>query len=200
MSSSLRAFSLLRRKPLRVAAATTLLLTAVGCASTGGVVKRPSEPLMSGEPSWPDDVKKDADRIDRACGNREAQLLYDYQEGKEEQGGFKTIIGSITGGIGTAGSVAAGVGALVIKDPDAAKKMTGVTSFVTGGLAAVGSVITAIVSPGASKMKTSSEKMTTIDQKKEAARKELAKDPSSWSDADKEAWKKTSGELDAACK
>jgi hypothetical protein len=200
MSPLLRPFLPLRQQALRAVATTTLLVSAVGCASTGGPIKRPTEPLMSGEPAWPDDVKKEADQIDRTCGTREAQLLYDYQEGKEEQGGFKTIIGSITGGIGTAGGVAAGVGALVIKDPDAAKKMTGVTSFVTGGLGAIGSVITAVVSPGASKMKSSSDKLTTIDQKKEAARKELAKDPGTWSDADKDAWKKTSGELDAACK
>src|SRR5690349_14801706 len=81
--------------------ATALLATA--CAATP--VKRPSAPLVSGEPSWPEEIADEAERADRLCGNKEAQLLYDHQEGKEEQQNFKTIMGSITGGVGTVGGV-----------------------------------------------------------------------------------------------
>jgi hypothetical protein len=187
-----------RKHVIHVVASALAMLLAVGCAAAP--VKRPSAPLVAGDPAWPDDVKKDAERADRVCGATESQSLYDYQEGKEQQEGFKTILGSITGGVGTVGGVIGGVGGVVIKDPDTLKKMAGVTGFITGGLGAVGSVITAVVSPGKSKMVNASQKLQTIDQKKEAARAALSKDPASWSDADKQAWTKAESDLEASCK
>jgi hypothetical protein len=175
-----------------------VLLGLSGCSAA--VVKRPSAPLVAGEPTWPDDVARDAERADRVCSARETTALYDYQEGKEEQNNFKTALGSATGAVGTAGGIVGGVGAFVIDDPDTVKTMTGVTAFVSGGLGAVGSVVTALVNPGKSKMETSAGKLADIDAKKNAARALLEKDPASWSDADKEAWKKAASDLEASCK
>jgi hypothetical protein len=176
-----------------------LLMTATGCASTP--LKRPSEPLIMGEPTWPEEVTREAARVDRRCGTREAQLLYDYQEGKEEQQRFKTILGSITGAVGTAGGVISGVGSYAISSPDTAKAVSGVTGFVAGGLGAVGSIVTVLVSPGAAKMASSSQSLTSIEEKRASARAALkSKDPSSWSDEEKAAWSKAAKELDAACK
>jgi hypothetical protein len=189
-------------RPIIFLRSTSLVLAmtlATGC-SAATPMKRPSEPLASGAPSWPDDVTREAERADRSCGAREAQLLYDFQEGKEEQQSFKTILGSITGGVGTVGGVVGGVGAVVIDDPDTVKTMTGVTGFISAGLGAAGSVVTAVVSPGEAKMKNSKVRLAAIDQKRAAARAALAKDPATWSDADREAWTKTSSELEATCK
>jgi hypothetical protein len=170
------------------------------CAASPPVMRR-SEPLVTGEPTWPEDVAREAERADRVCGTREAQLLYDYQQAKEEQENFKTIMGSITGGVGTVGGVIGGIGTYAIDSPDTAKTVTGVTGFVTAGLGAIGSVVTILVSPGASTMKSSSQSLSSITQKRAEARAALAKkDPSSWSDAEKEAWAKASKELEAACK
>lgn len=164
-------------------------------------MKRPSEPLVAGEPTWPEDVVRQAERADRVCGNREAQLLYDYHEGKEEQESFKTIMGSITGAVGTAGGVIGGVGTYVIDSPDTKEVLTGVTGFVTAGLGAVGSVLTLVISPGKSKVESSTQSLASIDQKKMAAREALKKkDPATWSDAEKEAWAKAAKDLEAACK
>lgn len=159
-----------------------------------------SEPLIAGEPAFPEDVARSAERADRVCGTREAQLLYDYQQAKEEQENFKTIMGSITGGVGTVGGVIGGIGTYAIDSPDTAKTVTGVTGFVTAGLGAIGSAVTLIVSPGKSKMKSSSESLASISKKRAEARAALKKDPSSWSDADKEAWAKASKDLEEACK
>jgi hypothetical protein len=122
------------------------------------------------------------------------------KEGKKEQQDFKTLLGSITGGVGTVGGVIAGVGNYVVNDPNAKQTMTGVTSFVTAGLGAVGSVVTALVSPGEAKVKASTDALKNIDDKKEAAHEVLKKDPSSWSDSDKEKWSKANKELLEACK
>ncbi len=154
-----------------------------------------------GEPTWPDDVTRLAERADRRCGTREAQLLYDYHEAKEEQQRFKTILGSITGAVGTAGGAISGVGAYTIKSPDTAKAVSGVSGFVTGGLGAIGAVITVVVSPGAAKMASSSQSLTSIDEKRAAVREAIKKkDPNLWSTEEKEAWSKTAKELEAACK
>lgn len=177
-----------------------LAATSTACASSGPI-KRPSAPLVNAETKWPEDVARDAERADRLCGTREAQLLFDYHEGKEEKENFKTIMGSITGAVGTAGGAIGGVGAYVIDSPDTAKTVTGVTGFVTAGLGAVGSVITLVVSPGKSKMENAQQSLSSIEQKREAARAAVAgKDPSSWSDAEKEAWTKAAKDLEAACK
>jgi hypothetical protein len=177
----------------------TLAVASTACSASP--LKRPAAPLITGEPAWPEDVVRTAERADRYCGTREAQLLYDYQEGKEEQQSFKTVLGSITGGVGTAGGVVAGVSSFVIDDADTKETVTGITGFVTAGLGAAGSLITILVSPGASKMQTSSQSLTSIEQKREAARKALKdKDPSTWSDAEKEAWSKAAKDLEAACK
>lgn len=176
-----------------------LALAPLACA--GAPARRPSEPLISGEPSWPEEVRRQADRADRACGARESRLQAEYQEGKEEQESFKTLMGSLSGAVGTAGGVVTGVGSYVIDSPDTAKTVTGVTGFVSGGLAAVGSVVTAVVSPGKSKMEGAGRSLATIDEKRAAARDVLEKkDPGSWSDAEKEAWTKATRELEAACK
>jgi hypothetical protein len=170
------------------------------CASTAPTMLR-SEPLVTGEPAWPEDVVRQAERADRLCGTREAQLFYDYQEAKEEQQNFKTIMGSITGAVGTAGGVVGGIGAYVIDSPDTSKTVTGITGIVTAGLGAIGSVITIVVSPGAAKMETSAQTLTSITQRREEARKALKqKDPSTWSDAEKEAWAKASKDLETVCK
>jgi hypothetical protein len=179
--------------------ATALTMVVTGCASVP--VKRPSEPLVAGEPTWPEEVTRVAERADRRCGTREAQLLYDYHEGKEEQQHFKTLMGSITGAIGTAGGAISGVGAYTINSPDTAKTVSGVAGFVTGGLGAVGALVTVLVSPGAAKMASSSQSLTAIDEKRASARAALKKkDPSTWSTEEKEAWSKTAKELEAACK
>ena len=175
-------------------------MTVTGCASTTPL-KRPSESLVKGEPSWPEEVTRLAERVDRRCGAREAQLLYDYHEAKEEQQRFKTIVGSITGAVGTAGGAISGVGAYAIKTPDTAKTVSGVSGIVTGGLGAIGTVITVVVSPGAAKMASATEALSTIEEKRATARAALeGKDPSSWSSDQKEAWSKAAKELEAACK
>jgi len=154
-----------------------------------------------GQPTWPEDVVRTAERVDRVCGSREAQLLYDYQEAKQDQEKFKTTMGSITGGVGTVGGAVGGIGAYVIDSPDTMKKVAGVTGIVTAGLGAVGSVVTLLVSPGASKMKSTSQSLTSIEEKRAAARAALGgKDPSTWSDAEKEAWTKAAKDLEASCK
>jgi phage shock protein PspC (stress-responsive transcriptional regulator) len=191
-----------RRRALGVArvAGLALAVTSTACASTTPVMQR-SEPLVAGEPTLPEEVARDAERADRVCGTREAQLLYDYQQAKEEQENFKTIMGSITGGVGTVGGVIGGIGTYAIDSPDTAKTVTGVTGFVTAGLGAVGSVVTIFVTPGASKMKSSQESLSSITKKRTEAREALKKkDPSSWSDAEKEAWAKAAKDLEAACK
>jgi phage shock protein PspC (stress-responsive transcriptional regulator) len=190
-----------RRRSFGLARVIVVALAVTSTACAAVPVKRPSEPLVTGEPKWPEEVVREAERADRVCGTREAQLLYDYHEGKEEQQSFKTMMGSITGGVGTVGGVVGGVGAYVIDSPDTVKTMTGITGFVTAGLGAAGSVITILVSPGKAKMDSSSQSLMTIGQKKDAARAALKdKDPSTWSDAEKEAWAKASKELEAACK
>lgn len=153
-----------------------------------------------GEPTWPEEVTRVAARADRRCGTREAQLLYDFHEGKEEQQRFKTIMGSITGAVGTAGGALSGVGAYAISSPATAKAVSGVAGFVTGGLGVVGSLITVLVSPGAAKVASSTQSLTSIEEKRASARAALKeKDPGSWSNEEKEAWSKAAKELEAAC-
>ena len=53
-----------------------LAMASVGCAAAPA--RRPSEPLSSGQPTWPEDVVKEAERVDRVCGTRETRLLSDY--------------------------------------------------------------------------------------------------------------------------
>lgn len=176
-----------------------LMVGALGGGCASAKVKPPSAPLSMGDASMPEDVADEAAKADRLCGSKESKLLFAYQEGKEQQEGFKTVLGSVTGGVGTAGGVATGVGAFVIDDQDTKETMTGVTGFVTAGLGAVGSIITAVVSPGKSKMQDSATSLEDIDKKKEKARAALTKDPASWSDADKEAWATAVKDLEAAC-
>lgn len=170
---------------------------ASGCASAK--VKAPSAPLSMGEAPWPEEVADEAERADRLCGSKESKLLFAYQEGKEQQEGFKTALGSVTGGVGTVGGVITGVGAFAIDDQDTKETMTGVTGFVSAGLGAIGSIITAVVSPGKSKMQESATSLEDIDKKKEKARAALTRDPASWTDADKEAWATAVKDLEAAC-
>lgn len=171
---------------------------AAGCSSLKP--KPPSAPLsLGGETSWPEEVADEAAKADRLCTSKESKLLFQYQEGKEQQEGFKTALGSVTGGVGTAGGVITGVGAFAIDDQDTKETMTGVTGFVSAGLGAVGSIITAVVSPGKSKMTESATSLADIDKKKERARAALTKDPASWSDADKESWSTAVKDLEAAC-
>lgn len=176
------------------------MLPAIGVAGcTTAKVKPPSAPLSAGETTWPEDVADEAAKADRLCTSKETKLLFQYQEGKEQQEGFKTALGSVTGGVGTAGGVITGVGAFVIDDADTKETMTGVTGFVSAGLGAVGSIVTAVVSPGKSKMTDSAAGLDDIDKKKEKARAALTKDPAAWSDADKEAWAAAVKDLEAAC-
>ncbi|MDI1475301.1 hypothetical protein [Polyangium sp. y55x31] len=179
-----------------------LVVMSIGCTKNETTpLKRPSEPLVTGEPQWPEDVVRQAERADRVCSQRQAQLLFDYEEAKQDQQKFKTIMGSITGGVGTVGGAIGGVGAYVIDSPDTIKTVTGITGIVTAGLGAVGSVVTLVISPGESKMHASSASLASIEQKRAAARTALTqKDPSAWSDAEKEAWSKASKDLEAACK
>lgn len=180
-------------------AGVALAVMSVGCAATPA--KRPSEPLITGDPTWPEEVVREAERADRTCRAREAKLDAEYKEGKEEQEGFKTLMGSITGAVGTAGGVVAGVGAYTINSQEDMKTVTGVTGFVSGGLGAVGSVVTLLISPGEAKMNRAQEGRAAIDEKREAASKVLKeKDPGSWSDSEKEAWSKATKELVAVCK
>lgn len=181
-----------------VCASLLLAAGSFGCATA--TIPRPGEPLVVGEPTWPEDVTRTATRSDRACSAREAQLRYDYKEGQDEAQKFKTALGSISGAVGTVGGAVGGVGAFVIDSPDTIKTVTGATGFITAGLGAVGSVLTAVYTPGKDKMEASMQSLAAIDQKKTAARAALAKDPASWSDADREAWSKAARELDAACK
>ncbi|HVK67942.1 MAG TPA: hypothetical protein VM694_25955 [Polyangium sp.] len=180
-----------------------LAAMSMGCSSTTATapLKRPSEPLITGEPQWPEDVTRQAERADRVCGQRQAQLLYDYEEAKQDQQKFKTIMGSITGGVGTVGGAVGGVGAYVIDSPDTLKTVTGITGIVTAGLGAVGSIVTLVISPGESKMHGASTSFASIEQKRVAARTALTqKDPSAWSEEEKAAWDKAAKELEAACK
>lgn len=175
-----------------------LAVTSTACASAPP--RRASEPLNSGQATWPEYVVKDADRVDRLCGTRESRLQSDLQEGKQEQDKFKTLIGSITGGVGTVGGAAGGVGAYVIKDQNTMKTMTGVTGIVSGSLGAVGTVVTIVVAPGKAKVEGATQGLANLDQKRAAAREVLKKDPSTWTPADKEAWGKVTKELEATCK
>lgn len=86
-----------------------------GCSTPPA--RTPATPLVTGEPAWPEDVARDAARLDRLCQAREAKLQAEYREGKEEQEGFKTLMGSISGAVGTAGGVVTGVGSYVIDSP-----------------------------------------------------------------------------------
>lgn len=177
-------------------ALSAVALSSVGCASAKP--KPPSAPLSS-EAAWPEEIADEAAKADRLCSSKESKLLFDYQEGKEQQEGFKTILGSITGGVGTAGGVITGVGAFVIDDQQTKETMTGVTGFVSAGLGAVGSIITAVVSPGKSKMTESATSLDDIDKKKEKARATLSKDPATWTDDEKAAWSSAVKDLEAAC-
>lgn len=194
-----------RRLALGVAKVACLALAglSMACASSNAQAQlmRPSEPLVMGEPAWPADVVKDAERADRVCSTKETQLLFDYKDAQDEQQKFKTIMGSITGGIGTVGGAVGGVGGFVIDDPDTLKKLAGITGVVTAGLGAAVSVVGLIIKPGKDKEKNATQSLQTIEQKRVAARKVLKdKDPGSWSDAEKEAWSKAQKDLEAACK
>jgi hypothetical protein len=188
----------------RLFAVTGLVVVALATAATGCAsvpVKRPGEPLVAGEPAWPEDVTRVAERVDRRCGARETQLLFDYHEAKGEKERFKTILGTITGGVSTVGGAISGVGAYTIKSPDTAKTVSGVSGIVTGALGAVGSVLTVVISPGAAQMASSSQALTSIDEKRAAAREAIKKkDPNLWSSEEKEAWLKSAKELEATCK
>jgi hypothetical protein len=176
----------------------SMLGALTGCASAP--LPRPSAPLLENEgESIPADVRGDLDRLDRACGHREAALGYDYQEARTEQQTFKTTIGSITGGVGTLSGGIGGVGALVASDKDI-KTLTSVTGFVGAGLGAVGTVLTAVLNPGAARMKESLASIERIEAAKKEARASLATKPGSWSGADRDAWKKKAEALSAACK
>ena len=175
-----------------------LALAASGCAATPA--RRPSEPLSTGQPSWPEDVVKEAERVDRVCGTRETRLLADYQEGKQEQQSFKTLLGSISGAVGTAGGAVAGVGAYTIHSQSTMKEVTGATGFISAGLGAAGTVVTILVAPGAAKVHGATQSLAGLDQKKAAARDVLKKDPSTWSSTDKEAWGRATKDLEATCK
>jgi hypothetical protein len=174
-----------------------LALASSACAKAP--MTRPSEPLSAAAVAWPDDIAKDAERVDRVCGARVTQLLADYQDGKQEQQDFKTLMGSITGGVGTVGGVIGGVGAYVIHSPSTMKTLTGVTGIVSAALGAVGAVVTLVVSPGAAKVKGATESLAAIEKKKKAARGALRKHPGTWSSADKEAWGKAAKDLESSC-
>lgn len=190
-----------RRRLLALARAAGAAAAVLSTACAAAPARQPSTPLVTGEPSWPEDVKRDAARIDRMCQAREAKLQAEYREGKEEQESFKTLLGTITGGVGTAGGVVTGVGSYVIDSPDTAKTVTGVTGFVSGGLAAVGSVVTLVLSPGEARMKSATQSLASLDEKRAAAHDVLEKkDPGAWSDSDKEAWAKAVGTLEEECK
>jgi len=158
-------------------------------------------PLITGEPQWPEEVTREASRADRICTQRQAALRFEQEQAKKEQEKFKTIMGSITGGIGTVGGGITGVGAYVIDSPDTMKTVSGITGIVTAGLGAVGSLVTLFVKPGDAKVKSTSESLLAIEQKKDAARTALTqKDPSTWSEEEKAAWAKAEKDLEDACK
>lgn len=170
-------------------------LGAVGCAPEP--IARPASPISAGAGA-PEDIRDEAEDLDRMCSGKEAQLVFSYQEGKEEQEEFKTIIGSITGGVGTAGGIAAGVGGIVA-DPDDVETITAVSGFITAGLGAIGGIVGGVVTPGKEKMETSQASMAGVQAKKENARKLLAKS-GEWTDEDRAAWAKAKAELEEACK
>ncbi|NUP10829.1 MAG: hypothetical protein HOW73_32700 [Polyangiaceae bacterium] len=168
---------------------------AIGCAPPP--ISRPSAPLTAGA-GVPDDVQEEADDIDRICSQREGQLVFDYQKGKEDQEEFKTILGSVTGGVGTAGGVAGGVGAFVAKEEDV-KTITGVSGFITAGLGAVGGIVTAVVTPGKEQMETSQAALVAIEEKKKKARAAL-EGKESFGDEEKAKWSEARAELEKVCK
>lgn len=179
-----------------------LALGLTGCSSTveTALPKTAGGPLVAGEPTWPEDVVHQADRIDRICAQRQAALLIEQEEAQKSQQKFKTVMGSITGGIGTVGGAIGGVGAFVIDSPETTKQLASITGVATAGLGAIGSVLTLVLKPGDEKLKNATEALTTIGQKKEAARTALKKDPSTWTETDKAAWEKAQKDLETVCK
>lgn len=179
--------------------AMSLALTSLACSSSVPP-KPPVAALVEGEPTWPEDVMRDAERADRVCTKRVTALKFDQDQAKKKKEKFKTAMGSVTGAVGTAGGAIGAVGAFVIDSPDTMKQLTGVTGIVTAGLGAVGSVVTLIVSPGETELKATTAALEAIDKKRGEARDLLAKDPNKWSEDDKAAWAKAQQELMDLCK
>ena len=173
-------------------AAVLPVLFLVACAPEP--IRRPTPPLPMVVDA-PEEVQDDAERVDRLCSAKEAQLVFDYQEGKEEQESFKTIMGSVTGSVGTAGGVIGGVGAFVASDDDV-KTITGVTGFVSAGLGAVGAVVTGVVTPGKEKMEGAQLKLAAIEERKSAARAAL--ESKRWGEEGGDA-KRALADLEQAC-
>jgi hypothetical protein len=180
--------------------ATALAMTVMACSSSVPP-KPPAGPLVQGEPTWPDDVMREAERSDRICNKRVTTLKFDQDQAKKEKEKFKTVLGSMTGAVGTVGGAIGGVGAFVIDSPDTLKTLAGVTGIVTAGLGAAGSLVTLFVSPGEEKLKSTTASLEAIDKKREAGRDLLTKkNPSEWTEEDKAAWAKLQQELADLCK
>ncbi|MFO0552693.1 MAG: hypothetical protein U0271_30155 [Polyangiaceae bacterium] len=168
------------------------LLVALAISMTGCnplTLSHPGAPLAA--PGLPDDRRGEAERLDAACARTETDLAFTYQEGKEEQDQFKTILGSITGSVTTAGGIAAAIGGLVASKDDVSL-ITGVTGFVSGGLGAIGTVVTSVYVPGKDKMDGAAERQARIEKARADAAKAASAD-------DPEAWDRAAKELAAAC-
>lgn len=152
-------------------------------------LSRPGAPLAG--PGLADDRRPEAERLDAACSRAETDLAFAYQEGKDEQDQFKTILGSITGSVTTAGGIAGAVGGLVASKDDVSL-ITGITGFVSGGLGAVGTIVTSVYVPGKDKMDAAAERQARIEKARGEAQKAAA-------DGDPEAWDRAAKELAAAC-
>lgn len=177
-----------------------LAMSGLACSSSVPP-KPPVGPLVQGEPTWPEDVMREAERSDRICGKRVTMLKFDQDQAKKQKEKFKTAMGSVTGAVGTAGGALTGIGSFVIDSPDTMKQLTSIAGLATAGLGAVGSVVTLVVSPGEAVLKSTQESLDAIEKKREAARDLLTKkDPNSWTAEDKAAWAKLQQELADACK
>lgn len=192
----------IRRRSLGTAIMMAITLSMMSLACSSSVPpKPPAGPLVQGEPTWPDDIMREAERSDRICNKRVTVLQFEQDQAKKKKEKFKTAMGSVTGAVGTAGGAIGGIGAFVIDSPDTIKMLSGVTGIVTAGLGAVGSVVTLVVSPGEEQLKSTTASLEAIDKKRDVGRNLLTnKDPSKWTEEDKAAWAKIQQELADLCK
>jgi hypothetical protein len=177
-----------------------LPLTALACSSNKTPPKPPTGALVQGEPTWPEEITREAERSDRICNKRVTTLQFEQEQAKKEKEKFKTAIASVSGAVGTAGGTVSTVGAFVLEPADM-KQLTVITGLATAGLGAAGTVVTLLVSPGEDKLKSMTASLDAIDKKRGQARELLTKkDPSTWTEEDKTAWAKVQQELADLCK
>lgn len=177
-----------------------LATNSLACSSSKTPPKPPTGPLVQGEPTWPEEITRQAEKSDRVCNKRVTTLQFELEQAKKEKEKFKTAMGSVSGAVGTVGGTVSTVGAFVLEPADM-KQLTTITGIATAGLGAAGSVVTLLVSPGESKLKSLTASLDAIDKKRGEARDLLTKkDPSSWTEEDKTAWAKAQQDLADLCK